>query len=299
MTGFGSAEFLDKRSTRYVIEIKSLNQRFLDVQVKAPRELSSLEWHIRKAVSAKLGRGKIEVSILKSSAQLQKDEAPGMLLNRDLLSKYLESYRAATSNAIAHGYSMTPSELTFLLSQPGVFLRDIESNDLDESEKEDLLNVFAQSLEDLYRSRHDEGVALQTILVEILEQLTNNLTTVRTLSQSQKSETEKMYRDKIKQVFIEQHVPIDESRLMQEVFYLCDRLDISEEISRLDSHLALMNKKLTQGGRIGRELDFLCQEIAREWNTIGSKSSNIAIVSAVLEAKASLEKIREQVQNIE
>lgn len=299
MTGFGTAEFTDTRSHRYTIELKSLNQRFLDIQVKLPRELSSIEWFIRKQVSQMLGRGKVDITITKAAlVQREQNELNTSLLNRDLLFRYLESYRTATNEAIAQGYAISPSELSFLLSQPGVLARDTEQFEVQDQSKELCCESFRVALDELLRSRAEEGLQLHQALESLRVAMEQNLQTVFARHQQTKPETLLALTEKVQHILRDQRL-LDESRLAQEVFYLCERADITEEITRLTTHLQQLEKKLSYGGRIGRELDFLCQELGREWNTIGSKSSDIEIVAAVLEAKSTLEKIREQVQNIE
>jgi uncharacterized protein (TIGR00255 family) len=299
MTGFGTAEFTDTRSHRYTIELKSLNQRFLDIQVKLPRELSSIEWFIRKQVSQMLGRGKVDITITKAAlVQREQNELNTSLLNRDLLFRYLESYRTATNEAIAQGYAISPSELSFLLSQPGVLARDTEQFEVHDQSKELCCASFRVALDELLRSRAEEGEQLHQALESLRVAMEQNLQTVQARHQQTKPDTLSALTAKVQHVLGDQRT-LDESRLVQEVFYLCERADITEEITRLSTHIQQLGKKLSQGGRIGRELDFLCQELGREWNTIGSKCTDIEIVAAVLEAKSTLEKIREQVQNIE
>jgi len=299
MTGFGAAEFTDARSHRYTIELKSLNQRFLDIQVKLPRELASIEWFIRKQVSQMLGRGKIDITISRATlVQRDKSELNASLLNRDLFFRYLESYRTATNEAIAQGYSISPSELSFLLGQPGVLAKDTDQFELHDQSKELCCESFRVALDELIRSRAEEGLQLHQALETLRVAMEQNLQTVHARHQQTKPEILSALTEKVQHVLRDQR-PLDDSRLVQEVFYLCERADITEEITRLLTHIQQLGKKLFHGGRIGRELDFLCQELGREWNTIGSKSTDIEIVAAVLEAKSTLEKIREQVQNIE
>jgi uncharacterized protein (TIGR00255 family) len=157
---------------------------------------------------------------------------------------------------------------------------------------------FRVALDELLRSRAEEGEQLHQALESLRVAMEQNLQTVQARHQQTKPDTLSALTAKVQHVLGDQRT-LDESRLVQEVFYLCERADITEEITRLSTHIQQLGKKLSQGGRIGRELDFLCQELGREWNTIGSKCTDIEIVAAVLEAKSTLEKIREQVQNIE
>jgi uncharacterized protein (TIGR00255 family) len=269
------------------------------VQVKLPRELASIEPMIRKHVSQMLGRGKIDVTISRTTLiQREHSELNTSLLNRDLLFRYLESYRTATNEAIAQGYAISSSELSFLLSQPGVLSRDLDQFEAQDTNKDICSDSFRIALDELIRSRADEGLQLSHALETLRAAMALSLESVRFRHQQIKPSLLSTLNDKVRQALGDQH-QVDESRLVQEVFYLCERSDITEEITRLAAHLVQFEKKLSLGGRIGRELDFLCQELGREWNTIGSKSSDIEIVAAVLEAKSTLEKIREQVQNIE
>ena len=288
MTGYGRAvETVNGRE--FTVELRSVNNRYLDCSVRLPRILSFCEDAVKQAVKNAISRGKVDVFITVHS---EAGDEVQVSLNKTVVEGYL-----AAMKQMATDYGVTDDISVSVLSRvPEAFT--VEKPQLDEEQlQKDLMQVLAQALESYNAMRCTEGVALdadlrsrgQTILglVEQVEQ--GNAQTVidyRT----------RLY-NKLQEVL--QNTAIDESRILTEAAIFADKVAVDEETVRLRSHLQQMNEMLTAGGAVGRKLDFLLQEMNREANTIGSKCTDVALARIVVDIKAELEKIREQTQNIE
>ena len=288
MTGYGRAiETVNGRE--FTVELRSVNNRYLDCSVRLPRILSFAEDAVKQAVKNSVSRGKVDVYItLRSEA----GEDVKITLNESVLSGYLTAMRQmVTDHGVADDISVsTVSRL------PEVFT--IEKPEVDEEQLlADLMGVVAKALEGYDAMRCTEGQALdrdlrsrgQTILdlVAVVEQ--GNAQTV--------VDYRARLEGKLKEVLA--NTAIDESRILTEAAIFADKVAVDEETVRLRSHLEQMNTMLTAGGAVGRKLDFLLQEMNREANTIGSKCTDVKLAKVVVDIKAELEKIREQTQNIE
>ena len=288
MTGYGRAvETVNGRE--YTVELRSVNNRYLDCSVRLPRLFSFAEDAVKQAVKAAVSRGKVDVFI---TVRSEGGEQTKVSLNEGVLEGYLSAMRQMVSRyGVADDISVsTVSRL------PEVFV--IEKPEEDESQLlTDLMGVVAKALENYDAMRCREGQALdqdlrgrgQTILrfVALVEQ--GNAQTV--IDYRTRLET------KLKEVL--ENTNIDESRILTEAAIFADKVAVDEETVRLRSHLEQMNTMLTTGGAVGRKLDFLLQEMNRETNTIGSKCTDVRLARIVVDIKAELEKIREQTQNIE
>ena len=288
MTGYGRAvETVNGRE--FTVELRSVNNRYLDCNVKMPRSLSFAEEAVKQAVKQAVSRGKVDVYI---SVKSETADDTKITLNTAVLEGYLAAMRQmVTDFGVKDDISVsTVSRL------PEVF--SVEKPEVDEEQlKADLLSVVDKALAGYNAMRETEGKALDADLRSrgntILELVAN--------VEAGNGQTVIDYRtrleNKLKEVL--SNTSIDEGRILTEAAIFADKVAVDEETVRLRSHLEQMNTMLTGGGAVGRKLDFLLQEMNREANTIGSKCTDVRLARIVVDIKAELEKIREQTQNIE
>jgi uncharacterized protein (TIGR00255 family) len=283
MTGYG----MEVVKSGYAIELRALNGRYLEINIRLPQELYRLESKFRDILREYFERGSLELNI---SRRLT-DKVIGIpRLNAAYARYYIDILKEISS------MSNSTVDYSVLLQ-----IKDIIYIDIDE---EGILSV-SKSLEEGIRGvcekvlqmRENEGIALKGELQNNLRRLERLNSEIGGLRGRQNEVVKKNLDEKIKEFMGEGGV--DESRFEEEVLYFVNRLDISEEVERIESHIVQFDNLLNEGGPVGRRLDFLCQEILRELNTIGSKSALIEIKRCVIEGKDVIEKIREQVQNIE
>ena len=288
MTGYGRAvETVNGRE--FTVELRSVNNRYLDCGVKLPRSLTFAEEAVKQAVNASFSRGNVVVFI---SVRSEGGEEVKVSLPAAVLEGYLAAMRQMVSDfGVADDISVsTVSRL------PEVF--SVERPEVDEDQlKNDLMSVVAKALEGYDAMRTTEGAALENDLRSRGETI---LTLVAQVEQGN-AQTVSDYRARLEAKLQEvlANTSIDESRILTEAAIFADKVAVDEETVRLRSHLQQMNTMLTTGGAVGRKLDFLLQEMNRETNTIGSKCSDVRLARIVVDIKAELEKIREQTQNIE
>lgn len=288
MTGYGRAVgvFADKQIT---VELRSVNNRYLDCTVKLPRLYSFCEDVVKQAVKKSVTRGKVDVFV---TVNLTQSTDVRIALNRPVLEGYLEAMRS-----IAESYSVQNDISVSAVSRlPDVFT--VEKAEQDEDElKAQLLEVVAEALQHFDAMRQTEGEALARDLAAKADAILEKISFVEECSPRSVAE----YREKLfaKMQEVLTSATIDEARILTEAAIFADKVAIDEETVRLRSHLAQLRTMLNSSEPIGRKLDFLMQEINRETNTIGSKCCDIEIARTVVDVKAELEKIREQVQNIE
>jgi uncharacterized protein (TIGR00255 family) len=289
MTGYGRGE-TKSDSTNFVVEMKSVNHRYNDIIIRMPKKLSVLEERIRKLIKSSIKRGRIETYIsIVESGETDIKIAP----NVDLVKQYYASLKEI-KNEIGLKDEITLSQLT---SFPDVFKVENEEQD-EELIWQSLKPAINDALSSLIHMRKIEG----SKLAEDIKNRGKKIYDIVKSIESRAPQIVKEYRDKLMdrvKELTDGTVEIDENRIAVEVSIYADRSNITEELVRLCSHLEQLNAILDESGAIGRKIDFLIQEMNREINTIGSKSSDIEISSAVIEVKSELEKIREQVQNIE
>ena len=288
MTGYGRAvETINGRE--FTVELRSVNNRYLDCSVRLPRMLSFAEDAVKQAVKASISRGKVDVFI---TVRSEAGDEVQVSLNKAVLQGYL----AAMHQMVDEFQVRDDISVSSLSRMPEMFI--IEKPQVDEEQlQEDLMAVVNKALEGYDAMRRTEGEALdrdlrsrgQTILELVSQVEAGNGKTV--------SDYRARLEAKIKEVLA--NTAIDESRILTEAAIFADKVAVDEETVRLRSHLKQMNTMLTTGGAVGRKLDFLLQEMNREANTIGSKCSDVNLARIVVDIKAELEKIREQTQNIE
>ncbi len=288
MTGYGrSVQTLNGRE--YTVEIRSVNNRYLDCSVKLPRMLSFAEEAVKQAVKSCVSRGKLDVYITVKS---EKGEDATITLNKAMVEGYLSAMRE-----LAKDYAVREDISVSLLSKmPEVF--SVEKPEVDEEQLQaDLLAVVTQALEGYNAMRRTEGAALS----EDLRSRGNTILELVSQVEQGNAQTVVDYRSRLyaKLQEVLANTAIDESRILTEAAIFADKVAVDEETVRLRSHLDQMNAMLSGGGAVGRKLDFLLQEMNREANTIGSKCTDVRLARIVVDIKAELEKIREQTQNIE
>ena len=288
MTGYGRAvETVNGRE--FTVELRSVNNRYLDCSVRLPRILSFGEDAVKQAVKNAISRGKVDVFI---SVHSESGDEVQVTLNKNAV----EGYLAAMQQMVAEYGVKDDISVSVLSRVPDVFTVDKPQVD-EEQLLADLMQVVTKALDGYDAMRCMEGAALdkdlrsrgQTILGLVSQVEAGNAQTVidyRT----------RLY-NKLKEVL--ENTNIDESRILTEAAIFADKVAVDEETVRLRSHLQQMNTMLDGGGAVGRKLDFLLQEMNREANTIGSKCTDVALARIVVDIKAELEKIREQTQNIE
>ena len=288
MTGYGRCvETVNGRE--FTVEVRSVNNRYLDCTVKLPRSLTFAEETVKQAVKAAISRGKVDVFITVRSEG-------GMEAKVTLNAAMVEGYLSAMKQMVTD-YGVTDDISVSLLSRMNdVF--SIEREEVDEEQLlSDLMGVVKQALENYNAMRATEGKALENDLRSRGETILSLVSQVEAGNAQTVVDYRTRLYNKLKEVLA--NTAIDESRILTEAAIFADKVAVDEETVRLRSHLKQMNTMLTGGGAVGRKLDFLLQEMNREANTIGSKCTDVALARIVVDIKAELEKIREQTQNIE
>ncbi len=283
MTGFGKGEAQGDKY-KVTVEIKSVNHRFKDLRFKMGSILNSLELPMKKKLESKFKRGSFDIFVNYKKAQ---DQAP-FELDKNKVTNFLKELKACADQA---GVELAVSPTGFLKND--FALEDTEK----ESELQDLaLSAFEEALNGLQTSREEEGSKLVETLQAHKEIYEKHYATVTELKNSFQEKVKDKLLAKFNQ---EKSIQMDEGRFNQEVIYYLEKLDIDEEVNRIRIHLDKLKNILIKEREIGREIDFLVQELNRETNTIGSKSASTDISEAVVQMKSQLEKIREQALNLE
>ena len=287
MTGFGRAKLV-KDLREYQVEMKSVNHKYSDINVKLPRSISYLEEDIRKIVLSKVKRGKIEVFITFDNYS---DEGKNIIINKEIAKVYINNLKElADEENISSNIEVTEiSKLPDVLT-----IKNVEN---EEKIKEEIVQAVTEATEKLVNMRKVEG---EKIAIDLLKRINNIDAIVKEISQLSTGLIEEYVvklENRIKEILKTEQV--DKTRLAQEVVIYSDKCSIEEELTRLNSHIAQFKDLLNSEDAIGKKLDFLIQEMNRETNTIGSKSVNLEITNKVIDIKTILEDIREQIQNIE
>ena len=288
MTGYGRAvETVNGRE--FTVEIRSVNNRYLDCSVRLPRILSFGEENVKQAVKNAISRGKVDVYI---TVRSEGGDEVQVMLNKAVLESYLAAMRQmVTEYGVADDISAAS-----VSRLPEVF--SLEKPQVDEEQLlADLMAVVGKTLEGYNAMRATEGEALDKDLRSRGETILQLVAQVEQGNAQTVIDYRTRLENKLKEVLA--NTALDESRILTEAAIFADKVAVDEETVRLRSHLQQMNDMLTNGGAVGRKLDFLLQEMNREANTIGSKCTDVALARIVVDIKAELEKIREQTQNIE
>ena len=290
MTGFGRAtQIVD--GLQCIIEIKSVNSRFLDLNIRSPKQVNSVEHSIRKCIQKNIHRGKVDVFV---TLQDVGDREKQFIINSSLKHQIQDLL-------VSEGFYREPQEVplsaVMAISNDWVQIQDSEVT-------EDVLqslvtDTTTNALNALVSMRQSEGIHIQQDLLHRLSQMTNIIEDIN----SHKADAVIAYKENLRTKMMDYVESLDitanEDRLLQEVAIMADKTDITEEIVRFRSHVVQLTNTLKMDEPIGRKLDFIIQEMNREVNTIGSKAMDITLTDHVVQLKCELEKIREQVQNIE
>ena len=288
MTGYGRAvETVNGRE--FTVELRSVNNRYLDCTVKLPRTLSFAEEAVKQAVKATISRGKVDVFIT-----VRSEGAADVKVT--LNASMVEGYLSAMKQMVVDYGVQDDISVSVISRMPDVFT--VEKPEVDEQQLlADLMSVVNKALESYDAMRSTEGKALENDLRSRGNTILDLVAQVEAGSGQTVIDYRTRLENKLKEVLA--NTAIDESRSLTEAAIFADKIAVDEETVRLRSHLEQMNTMLTTGGAIGRKLDFLLQEMNRESNTIGSKCADVRLARIVVDIKAELEKIREQTQNIE
>ncbi len=287
MTGFGRGEFSQGTNT-FAVDVRSVNHRYCDVSIKMPRSVSVLEEKVREFVNDKVSRGKIDVYINYSTFRQNSQ----VKLDTNLACAYADSL-----NTLKEMFKIKDEiSLTLLARFPDVMVPETVEQDMEElwsNLKEALESAFVALVE----MREREGGRLKDDLFKKIDNIKLHVENIKGKSAGIVDEYRNKLYERIKELTSD--IPIDENRLLTEVAIFADKSSIDEEIVRLGCHMEELRKTLSFNGPIGKKLDFIIQEMNREINTIGSKSTNLEVLNLVINIKTEIEKIREQVQNIE
>ena len=291
MTGFGRGVAENQRYT-VEVEIKSVNHRFLDIQLRSPKQVNAYEQEIRKIIKERLPRGRVDVFVTVKEVS---DAGKEVAIHWDLVDQFVKSLQKEGQTR----YGVVDLEPKVILEQIVTlpdFVEITEAKDDDESLGELLIAAVTTAAEQNAANRAQEGQALAAVMVENREQIATALARLQSFVALYQGEFKERFEKKLQDYLQE---TVDQERLLTELAIQLERGDIQEEIDRLAIHLQNFDRLLAKDEPVGRELDFLIQECNREINTIGSKSSAIEIKELVVLMKTTVEKIREQVQNVE
>ena len=291
MTGYGRRQ-VSRDGREMTVEIKTVNHRFLDISCRMPRVLSFAEDAVRKQIGAALRRGHVDVNV--TYLNLRQD-AREVRLDEGLVLQYKEALLNARQIARKERSSIRDEDVAWIVAQPDVVQVTVCEED-QEAVLALLTETVAEALADVTAMRVREGAALAEDLTFHLKEVTRLRDEIAVLAPKVPLIYQEKLQARIRELGVQE---IDPQRLAQEVALMADRCAIDEELSRLVSHIGQMNATIKAEGETGRRLDFLTQELNREVNTIGSKASDAEITKLVVAAKSEIEKLREQVQNVE
>jgi|LGVF01.2.fsa_nt_gb uncharacterized protein (TIGR00255 family) len=289
MTGFGKGEHTNE-NIKFSVEIKTINNRYNDINIRTPKYIRSFEDKIRRIIKKRISRGRVDVSVtyemLKESDVEVKANIPVAILYKKALEELIEVLELKE----------LPSLDTYL-KLPDI----LETRKSEEDEDETwivLEEAIENSIKELIDMRNIEGEELKNDIVKQAHRIDVLIDEIETYAGTVVEEYKLKLENRISELLTDKYT-IDESKLSNEIVFFADRADINEEIVRFRSHIKQLIETLNKGGVIGRKLDFILQEINREANTIASKSSSVDITQRSVEVKNCIEKMREQVQNIE
>jgi uncharacterized protein (TIGR00255 family) len=288
MTGYGRGE-ADHAGTKISVELNSVNRKQSDIVINLPRDLAMLEPRIRQAINEKISRGRMNVMV---GLQESVNGAGALALDTVLARSYHAAMLTLQKELSA------PGEITIgtILQAPGVMRSPEHTMNADDAWPV-LEHALATALGDLIKMRESEGKHLAKDLIHRLKTLRQETKEIRALYPDVVKKYRGVLRERLEKAGLD--LPLDDERLLKEVTIFADRSDISEELTRLESHLAQFAHHLRKNEPVGRTLEFITQEIFRELNTLGAKSNDAGISQHVVACKSELEKIREQIQNLE
>jgi len=287
MTGYGKGEY-ETNEMRFVIEVKSVNHRYCDITVRMPRAIASLEERIRRFALTYINRGKVDIYINFYSYEQNVNIEP----DKNLVKSYIESL-----NIIKEEFSLQDDVSLNLLTRFPDILR-IEKVDAEENLIWDMLKIALQNaLESFSEMRNREGERLYKDMLGKIASIETFVNDISIASKDAVIITKDKFYNRVKDLIGD--IDLDENRLIAEVAIMADKISIDEEVVRLKSHIEEFKKTIDENASSGKKLDFIIQEINREANTIASKANELDIINNIVNVKTEVEKIREQVQNIE
>lgn len=288
MTGYARSESQDKGRV-FVLEIRSVNHKYCDISIKLPKTLLGLEGMIKKCIQEKFSRGKFDVLVSRNGSD---DYTKRLVLDEELVSQYFNILHGLKAKFGLKG----DIDINLLAG----FSDLIKVSEIEEDQREVeriLMPLLQRTINSLTRVRNEEGKALYNDIVKRLRIVAGAINRIEKLANKALSTYHRRLKERVSS--LNKSVKIDPARLAQEVALIAERCDITEEMVRFRSHIKQFNKLLKEDKGVGRRLDFLLQEMNREINTTGSKANDAEISIEVVNVKNELEKIREQVQNIE
>ncbi|MBN2369735.1 MAG: YicC family protein [Vicinamibacteria bacterium] len=288
MTGFGAA-VRETAALRAKAAVRSLNSRYLEINVNAPRELGEIEADIRRLAQERVRRGRVDVML-----RAEVVDAPVRLgVSRPLIAELVREMRELGSQ---HGLA-TEARMSEIFQMPGVVEIRLEAEKTWSSARDELIDVVLEAFEGLMEMRRKEGERLMRDILGRLEGIELSIDVLRALADSSGSSRREQLAARA--AALRDDLGLDESRLLQEIARLVDRCDVNEEIVRIKCHVAHAREACAANESSGRRIDFLAQEMMREANTAGSKSLSAEMVRTVIDIKSDIERLREQVQNVE
>ena len=293
MTGYGRGE-CSRYNRKFVVEIKSVNHRYNDISVKLPRILSGAEDAVRKSVSKRVNRGKTDVYINYEDMGAQD---VNISFNAPLADSYVEAL-----TAIKERYGLDERiSISNIVRFPDVISggKSADDDKTMEELKEVLFEAVGEAVNNLVFMRENEGAALKSDILDKLTVIEEMIGKVEIRVPQAVNAYKERFTERIRETLNNIGVEIDENRILMEIAVFTERACVDEELTRFSSHINQMREILDKGESVGRKLDFLVQEMNREVNTIGSKAHDTEITQIVVDLKSEIEKIREQVQNIE
>ena len=288
MTGFGRAKAI-VGNYDITVEIKSVNNRFLELSSRIPRAYQFLEEKLKSAVKSKVSRGKLDLSVLI-------DDVSGSDTEIAVNDSYVQKYLAAAESLSKKYKIKNDLKISSLITNAEVF--KTVKKDIDESACEEaVMSVLEKALDNFILMRETEGEKLKADVLSRADMILKKVEFIESRSEESVNDYKQRLEQKISEIL--NNSDFDESRVLTEVAIFADKVAVDEETVRLKSHISQLRSVFESGEPIGRKLDFIVQEMNRETNTIGSKAQSIEITSAVVDMKSEIEKIREQIQNIE
>ena len=288
MTGYGKSS-LSINSREYQVEIKTVNHKYIDINIRIPRVISYLEEEVRKTIASKMKRGKVDIFI---NFENYSKDGNDIKINTELAKLYINSLKK-----LAQEENLSADiQVTDITKMPDVL---VIRNDLDENIiKEEIRQALDDALEQVLIMRQKEGLKISEDILNKISQIESKVEEIFNLSTGLIDEYVVKLEARIKEIL--QTEEIDKNRLMQEIVIYADKCSVEEEITRMKSHISQLRELIKNSDEpSGKKMDFIIQEMNRETNTIGSKANNLEITNRIVTIKTILEDIREQIQNIE
>ena len=280
MTGYASESFVIN-TTKFLVEIKSVNSKNIDLSIRIPQVLKLYENDLRKKLTDKLHRGKIEINV-STEGKLSKEDVS---INKEIIKKYIKELKRIDSSGSAN-------YLKIAMSLPNSYVS--KSVELNNKQSKSLLNKIYSLISKVDTFRKKEGLETEKDIKDKIGKIKNSLNQIKKIEKERISKKRKKLIAELDKIKLE----IDNNRFEQEMIYYMEKFDINEEIIRLKSHLILFDESIKSKDPIGKKLGFICQEIGREINTLGSKANDAVLQKHVIEMKENLEKIKENILNI-